>query len=499
MIKLHITLDIDSFKENLNEFNEQIKIEKKEQTKIETKEQTETKQTETKASYTESLAFGTQELIPFLAALKKSIKQNLTKTVRKSKDPIETQANKIMEKILCSPAGYSLSHFGLAELLKNAAEPGLTATKLNFIIALDDEKEFLNPRGVTILVIDNGSGFSEKDYLDKDKEKKQEGFSNVHIIKDPGYVEGKLENKLVAKERKKTTSNKEGKLDSFGGRGLGLIELAKAATVYEEKNPTNILGRMLVGNIKELNKSTFKSLTSDIPDFTLPTQGAVTILYSPYYSDQLKESCGNSFSSFYNTHIVGKILGKQSEEKAEEEEEEEEEEDAEIDVEQNLSASANIFQLLKNSTDNVSQLSQHNDEDLESNILSKFSSKKLGSFSNDNEDKDEDEYEYEDDYENSTSFIPTTPFSIPNDDEMTIQTTPIPNLFGHDSMEMDTSGLDNNSPPTSPKSPTPSALQTNTLFAQEKEDKSPMTITPNNPTKQELIEKENKGSSFTKK
>jgi hypothetical protein len=228
---------------------------------------------------------------------------------------IEMKVQKTLQKIKNSPAGFSLNKFGLGEFLKNAAEPELGVNQLQFFIILNEEKAPLAPDGVIMLAIDNGIGFPES-YLNKDTEKKQ-GLANVRVIKDPGYVEGKIENNETMIERKKTISTKSEKEGSFGGKGIGLEELAKAVSLYQKDHPKKILGRMLAGNIDDFNKSSFKSLISETEDFKLPKQGAVIILHSPYYSDELIKSCEDSFSTRYKDFIKNLDLAEKAEKDSE--------------------------------------------------------------------------------------------------------------------------------------------------------------------------------------
>jgi hypothetical protein len=284
MITISIQYNLAGFKENLEEF----KTEK------------------STGSYVDSIDFEL-EIMAFWNEIEEKIKQHF-ENKGMDESNIEAEVQKTVDKIKYSPAGYSINKFGLGEFLKNAAEPGLGVDALNFLIALDEEKNPLDAHGVTIIVIDNGRGYP-KDYLNKDTEKKH-GMANMRIVKDPGYVEGDRENKSAMMDRKKTVSNKTEKAGSLGGKGIGLVELAKAVSVYNKEDSKNVLGHMLIGNVDDLNKSPSKSLLSEVEDFKLPTRGAVTILYSPYYSNELIQACEDSFSTRYQDIITSKQLSK---------------------------------------------------------------------------------------------------------------------------------------------------------------------------------------------
>ena len=275
---IFIPFDIDLFKKELQQF----------------------KNEKHSGEYVGSIGFEL-EVHVFWDLIEKEIKQQVE---NKTPDALEAEndVKKTLEKIKYSPAGFSLNKFGLGELLKNAAEPGLDITRLNFFIILNEEKAALEPNGIIIIVIDNGRGFA-KSYLNKDVKKLQD-MSNVRAIKDPAYVEGKIEDKEVVIERKKTLSNKLNIDNSLGGKGIGLVELAKTVTIYKKDQPSDILGRMLVGNIEDFDKTSFKSLLSNVEDFKLPKQGAVTIVCSPYYSEDLIKVCESSFSKRYKEFIT---------------------------------------------------------------------------------------------------------------------------------------------------------------------------------------------------
>jgi hypothetical protein len=283
---INMTLDLDKYRSFVKEFEIKEKDEEEKKQKI-----SPDYIKKTRFNYTESPNFMSDIGNPFRRLLKEQISDNVKRDLGQdaTKEEIKIESKKIYEKIKRSPAGYNLSKFGLAEYLKNATHDTAKATKLNIILKMDEQASALDPRGLEILVIDNGGGFP-KNYLDKDSDKKNNNtlLANVRKVKDPGYEEGRVETSVEVIDRKKTISDKQESGEISAGKGLN--ELAKVVSIVVSDKPEKVLGHMLIGNVDDLKKTPYISLANEAK-FSLPDHGAITYIHSPILDEDSIKKC----------------------------------------------------------------------------------------------------------------------------------------------------------------------------------------------------------------